>query len=421
MTISNIENIIESLKNQIKGLDMQIEDRRKEIESARYQISHRRAGALGNDSDRMIIARAQERITQLNAQKKQVNAQIASYKEALRKAKAEEAEQKAKEKEREKRRRDEEKEREKRAKEAEKEQAKRVKTAERENVNAGSKQQSSQSTLASLLQVAGGAVIAATAARQTKAATKPSQPEPQTDWNAIIRQAEAERAKAKEIENRTRAERAAREAVKVDPDDEYLRVYNDYCLKLYIGATENIKQNKNVSPNAFTEYYKRALYWRGGPRSVEKLEELATQLAPQVKSESKRSKMDGKVDLSKLFHPECVRLENIVLHNEAYWNHPDIRRNFPELCKLGELHAMEEKNAIKEAEKRQPLFVLLCFVGALICIPLIFNGINLIVFIITCAFVGCLYFLYKKFELTKCRDWNLIHIWKRFRQNKNNN
>ena len=107
MTISNIEHIIESYKNQIKGLDMQIEDRRKEIESARYQISHRRAGALGNDSDRMIIARAQERITQLNAQKKQVNAQIASYKEALRKAKTEDAEQKAKEKEREKRRREE--------------------------------------------------------------------------------------------------------------------------------------------------------------------------------------------------------------------------------------------------------------------------------------------------------------------------
>lgn len=408
MTISNIENIIESLKNQIKGLDMQIEDRRKEIESARYQISHRRAGALGNDSDRMIIARAQERITQLNAQKKQVNAQIASYKEALRKAKVEEAEQKAKEKEREKR-----------AKEAEREHAKRIKAAEREDVNA-SIQQSTRGTFASLLQVAGGAALAAVAAHQAKSASKPSQPEPQTDWNAIIRQAEAERAQARELENRVRIEQAARQAAKIDPDDDYLRVYNDYCLKLYIGATDNIKQNKNVSPDGFTEYYKRALYWQGGPRSVEKLEELATQLSPQVKSESKRSKMDGKIDLSKLFHPECVRLENLVLNNEAYWNHPDIRRNFPELCKLGEMHAIDEMNAAKEAEKRQPLFVLLCFVAALICIPMIFNGINLILLIITSAFVGSLYFLYKKFDLTKCRDWNLMHIWKRFKQNKNN-
>ncbi len=196
MTISNIENIIESLKNQIKGLDMQIEDRRKEIESARYQISHRRAGALGNDSDRMIIARAQERITQLNAQKKQVNAQIASYKEALRKAKAEEAKQKAKEKEREKRRRDEEKEREKRRRDEEKEREKRAKEAEREH------------------------------AKRIKAAER-------EDVNASIQQrTQGTRAQARKLENRVRIEQAARQAAKIDPDDDYLRVYNDYCLKL---------------------------------------------------------------------------------------------------------------------------------------------------------------------------------------------
>ena len=277
-----------------------------------------------------------------------------------------------------------------------------------------------QGSLASLLQFYAGAALAETAAHQVKSSSKPSQPKPQTGLNAIVHQVEAERAQAKELENRVRIKQAAIQATKVDPDDEYLRVYNDYCLKLYIGATENIKQNKNVSPDGFTEYYKRALYWQGGPRSVEKLEELANQLAPQVKSESKRSQMDGKIDLSILFHPECIRLENLVLSNKAYWNHPDIRHNFPELCKLGEQHAMDEMNAVKKAEKRQPLFVLLCFVAALICIPMIFNGINLIVLIITSAFVGCLYFLYKKFELTKCRDWNLIHVWKRFKQNKDN-
>ena len=417
--VSSIEQLIESTKMQIKGLDMQIASQRKTIEDAQYQISHRRAGAQGNDSDRKRIQWARERIAQINEEKKRYNAQLAHEKELLRKAKAEESAQKTKEKEREKLRREEEKEREKRAKEAEREQAKRIKATERENVNA-SKQQSLQGSLASLLQFYAGAALAETAANQVKSSSKPSQPKPQTDLNAIVHQVEAERAQAKELENRVRIKQAAIQATKVDPDDEYLRVYNDYCLKLYIGATENIKQNKNVSPDGFTEYYKRALYWQGGPRSVEKLEELANQLAPQVKSESKRSQMDGKIDLSILFHPECIRLENLVLSNKAYWNHPDIRHNFPELCKLGEQHAMDEMNAVKEAEKRQPLFVLLCFVAALICIPMIFNGINLIVLIITSAFVGCLYFLYKKFELTKCRDWNLIHVWKRFKQNKDN-
>lgn len=229
-------------------------------------------------------------------------------------------------------------------------------------------------------------------------------------------------------------ERAAQEAAKREQDarneaefkremaklsqqlkEENLYKQYDYARQeLLHQARQLINKNQNISVKDFPAYYLRVLEFTGAPREFEALKNLGNKLAPQISSAQKRAKMDGKVDLRPLFRPEYERLTKLFLRNPEFRNDVNIRKQIPLLASTADEYVVE----MKKAEKYQPLFVLLCIIYALFCLPLIFEGIDAIVVLIVLVLGGGLYFFFKKFGMEKCSDWNPVHIWKRFMENR---
>jgi hypothetical protein len=154
------------------------------------------------------------------------------------------------------------------------------------------------------------------------------------------------------------------------------------------------------------------LYWQWGPRPVQELEQLAAQYAPQINSSQKRAEMDGKLDVTDLYKAECERLEKLVMRYEEFRNYPEIRQNFPELCNLAD----NSVQGWQEAERYQPLFMLLCAIYAIVWFIIVVNP-EMQIGVVVLPWTACgfgLYYYYKKFNLEKCLDWNVLNVWKRF-------
>lgn len=200
-------------------------------------------------------------------------------------------------------------------------------------------------------------------------------------------------------------------------EDQLYNQYEKTRQELYHAWGEKfIKDNQNVSVKDFSAYYCTVLMNSNSPRESELLQKLAAQTAPKISSAQRRAKMDGKVDMRAIFKAERERLEQMVIRTPEYRDDIDIRANFPDLADKADEFVAE----MKKAEKYQPLFMLLCIIGAIFCLPLIFEGIDAIVVIMVAAIGGGLYLYFKKFKLEKCRDWNPVSIWKRFMANRKN-
>lgn len=197
-------------------------------------------------------------------------------------------------------------------------------------------------------------------------------------------------------------------------EDNLYKQYEYSRQEFYHQGQKFIRENQNVSVKDFSAYYYSVLVNSREPRENEFLKKLASKLAPQISSAQRRAKMDGKVDMRIMFRAERERLEKLFLRNPEYRNDINIRANFPDLADKADEYVVE----MKKAEKYQPLFVLLCIIYALFCLPLIFEGIDAIVVLIVLVLGGGLYFFFKKFGMEKCSDWNPVHIWKRFVENR---